>query len=64
MRIDFWQIEAERAGDAQSYAVVPSILKNWEKCGAGGLVGHGSSIDVIYIGAQAAGRWWEPNGPF
>ena len=64
VRIDFWQIEAERAGDAQSYAVVPSILKNWEKCGAGGLVGHGSSIDVIYIGGAQAGRWCEPNGPF
>ena len=53
MRIDFWQIEAERAGDTQSYAV-PSISKNREKCGRG-LVGHGSSIDVIYIGGAQAG---------
>ena len=53
MRIDFWQIEAERAGDTQSYAV-PSISKNREKCGLG-LVGHGSSIDVIYIGGAQAG---------
>ena len=53
MRIDFWQIEAERAGDTQSYAV-PSIWKNREKCGRG-LVGHGSSIDVIYIGGAQAG---------
>ena len=51
MRIDFWQIEAERAGDTWSYAD-PS--KNREKCGRG-LVGHGSSIDVIYIGGAQAG---------
>ena len=51
VRIDFWQIEAERAGDTWSYAD-PS--KNREKCGRG-LVGHGSSIDVIYIGGAQAG---------
>ena len=31
-----------------------SISKNREKCGLG-LVGHGSSIDVIYIGGAQAG---------
>ena len=33
---------------------MPSIEKNLEKCG-GGLVGHGFSIDVIYIGGAQAG---------